>query len=96
MLWRILEYWGFFAGQVAAIALDGASCGAHPGFLNARNLRYQPYGEWDHFPPAIFGQSKATMRRDSHSESSDRESSSGSSLTFVEEDYAENDEEDCN
>ena len=30
-------------------------------FLNACNLRHQPHGEWDHFPPAIFEQPKRSL-----------------------------------
>ena len=38
-------------------------------FLNVRNVRYEPYGPWDHFPSGIFGQPKATRRRGSDSDS---------------------------
>ena len=58
-------------------------------FLNARNVRYEPHGLWEHFPDAIFGQPKATRRHtDSDSSSSDSDTSStssGSSLTSAEE-----------
>ena len=58
-------------------------------FLNARNVRYEPHGPWEHFPDAIFGQPKATRRHtDSDSSSSDSDTSStslGSFLTSAEE-----------
>ena len=54
-------------------------------FLNVRNVRYEPYGPWDHFPSGIYGQPPATRRRgsDSDSDSDSDSSSSGSSLTYV-------------
>ena len=54
-------------------------------FVNARNVRYEPCGEWDHFPPEIFGQPKATRPPALDSESSDTESTSGTSLTSDED-----------
>ena len=54
-------------------------------FLNARNVRYEPYGEWDHFPPDIFGQPKATRPPALDPESTDTESTSGTSLTSDED-----------
>ena len=39
-------------------------------FLNVRNVRYEPYGPWDHFPSGIYGQLKATRRCASDSDSS--------------------------
>ena len=62
-------------------------------FLNVRNVRYEPYGPWDHFPSGIFGQPKATRRRgsdsDSNSDSDSDSSSSGSSLTSADEEEEE-------
>ena len=49
-------------------------CAVVQQFLNARNVRYEPHGLWDHFPDAIFGQPKATRRHtvsDSSSSDSD-------------------------
>ena len=56
-------------------------------FLNVLNIRYEPYGSWDHFPAAIFKHPKATRRRtDLDSSSSDSASSSaGWSLTSADE-----------
>ena len=62
-------------------------------FLNVRNVRYEPYGPWDHFPSGIFGQPKATRRRgsdsDSNSDSDSDSSSSGSSLMSADEEEKE-------
>ena len=61
--------------------------------LVVRNVRYEPYGPWDHFPSGIFGQPKATRRRgsdsDSNSDSDSDSSSSGSSLTSADEEEEE-------
>ena len=64
--------------------------------LKARNVRYEPYGPWDHFLGTIYGQPKATKRRTNlGSSSSSSSSSSGSSLVSKdeEEDVDENEEE---
>ena len=60
-------------------------------FLNVRNVRYEPYGPWDHFPSGIYGQPSATRRRgsDSDSDSDSVSSSSGSSLTPADEEEEE-------
>ena len=60
-------------------------------FLNVRNVRYEPYGPWDHFPSGIYGQPSATRRRgsDSDSDSDSVSSSSGSSLTSADEEEEE-------
>ena len=52
-----------------------------------RNVRYEPYGPWDHFPSGFYGQPPATRRRGSDSDSDS--SSSGSSLTSADEEEEE-------
>ena len=62
-------------------------------FLNARNVRYEPYGLWDHFPNAIYGQPNAIRRR-THSNTSSSSASSSGSLLSEEQDVDTDEKEE--
>lgn len=61
-------------------------------FINRRNVRYEPFGPWDHFPASIFGQDACKRNEEedisddtsSSSSSSDSDASNVSSLTSAE------------
>ena len=55
-------------------------------FINKRNVRYEPFGPWPHFPASIFGQDSAVQDT---AEDTGSSSSSSSSAEDEDEDEAE-------
>ena len=48
-------------------------------FINKRNVKYQPYGPWGHFPKRRFGTKPCSVDSDSSTSDSDSNSDSHSS-----------------
>ena len=50
-------------------------------FINKRNVKYEPYGPWGHFPKEMFGTKSCTVDDDSSTSDSDSDSDSNSNST---------------
>ena len=47
-------------------------------FIKKRNVKYQPYGPWGHFPKRMFGTKPCSVDSDSSTSESDSDSDSNS------------------